>query len=380
MADTAEFHAQRDEMESTVYQGITNLIQKAYNEENPRGRNAASLAVHSAMARVMADVCTDRKVEVVCEIEQSFVENWALTHFLMKDKQDHFMRLWLKHQQNTNLVHLDKIECLPYKSADIDTEVINQPAVINIQPSQAFKDLHNGACNKLKVTLARLAYKLRHEIPAIGAAKQAVEVAKQKIENTVPEAYRAAAMEIENNKLNGFAEQLKKVETSCFYFLKEEEEEVRHLTKTHLAGDNGFVEVPTIDNVIPVDEHKHAAPLTNEQLAYDYKPKLDELREKFESQTKAPASSLKRRSSDGSSRGRSIKFPIDSKVQVHFKQAWWPVTITNHFGSKGYQVTYDAGEIEGEVKPKRIKFQDDASPAPAPAPAPKKLRFAPPRS
>jgi hypothetical protein len=46
------------------------------------------------MVRVMADVCTDRKVEVVCEIEQSFVENWALTHFLMKDKQDHFMRLW----------------------------------------------------------------------------------------------------------------------------------------------------------------------------------------------------------------------------------------------------------------------------------------------
>jgi hypothetical protein len=92
MADTAEFHAQRDEMESTVYEGITNLIQKAYNAENPRGRNATSLAVHSAMARVMADVCTDRKVEVVCEIEQSFVENWALTHFLMKDKQDHFMR------------------------------------------------------------------------------------------------------------------------------------------------------------------------------------------------------------------------------------------------------------------------------------------------
>lgn len=45
MADTAEFHARRDEMESTVYEGITNLIQKAYNEENPRGRNAASLAV-----------------------------------------------------------------------------------------------------------------------------------------------------------------------------------------------------------------------------------------------------------------------------------------------------------------------------------------------
>jgi hypothetical protein len=94
MADTAEFQARRDEMESTVYQGITDLIQKAYNEENPRGRNATSLAVHGAMARVMADVCTDRKVEVVCEIEQSFVENWALTHFLMKDKQDHFMRLW----------------------------------------------------------------------------------------------------------------------------------------------------------------------------------------------------------------------------------------------------------------------------------------------
>ena len=52
MADTAEFHARCDEMESAVYEGITNLIQKAYNEENPRGRNAASLAVHSAMARV----------------------------------------------------------------------------------------------------------------------------------------------------------------------------------------------------------------------------------------------------------------------------------------------------------------------------------------
>ena len=92
MAEAAEAPAAAPE--DTLYQGIMALIQKTYNEEeSPRGNNTASLAVHAAMAEAMENVITGRKITQDCQIDKEFVEQWARTQLLMKDKLDHIITL-----------------------------------------------------------------------------------------------------------------------------------------------------------------------------------------------------------------------------------------------------------------------------------------------
>ena len=46
----------------TLLANIKALIKNTFDEEEPRGNNTASLAVHAAMAGAMADVITDCKI------------------------------------------------------------------------------------------------------------------------------------------------------------------------------------------------------------------------------------------------------------------------------------------------------------------------------
>ena len=109
-------------------ENIKALIEKTFDEKEPRGNDTASLAVHAAMAGAMADVITDCKITQNCAIDQKFVEEWALTQLLMKDKLDHFIRLHLL-STNSPLVYLNKLESKPYQVADIDATITDQPLV-----------------------------------------------------------------------------------------------------------------------------------------------------------------------------------------------------------------------------------------------------------
>ena len=156
------------------------------------------MAVHAAMAEAMADVITDCKITQNCAIDQTFVEEWALTQLLMKDKLDHFMRLHLL-STNSPLAYLNKLESRPYQVADIDATITDQalvPSAVQKGPMR-IKMQHNEACANLKLHLERLAYYLRHELPVVEAEKRAAEAKKQTIyspDSKVPEEYRAAAM------------------------------------------------------------------------------------------------------------------------------------------------------------------------------------------
>ena len=271
-------------------ENIKALIKKTFDEKEPRGNDTASLAVHAAMAGAMADVITDCKITQNCAIDQTFVENWALAQLLMKDKLDYFMRLHLLSTTNLPAAFLNKLECKPYQVADIDATITDQPLVETVQrgPKQ-IKMQHNEACAQLKDTLGRLAFILRNEMPAIKAHMQSVEAKKQTINSTVPEEYREAAMQVEDDKLNGYTTQLQAIETACLFLLGKEDEAKQKLTKrTTLAGSNGFNTVPTIDDVIPVDRNGIEVPLNDQQKANEYEQYLDELREKFESQEQKP--------------------------------------------------------------------------------------------
>ena len=231
---------------------------------------------------------------------------------------------------------------------------------------------HNKACANLKLHLERLAYYLRHELPVVEAEKRAAEAKKQTIyspDSKVPEEYRAAAMQVEDNKIKNCDDQLEEIQTSCLYFLEEEHKAKQKLTKRTLAGDNGFNTVPTIDDVTPVDRNGNRAPLNDQQKEYDYKPHLDELREKFKSQEQKPPPAA-----TGSKRGKKINFPIGSKVEVQWPsdKKWYSATITHHVGgAKPYQVKYDVdGKLEDNVAAKRIRNPGGTSPAPSPAAAP----------
>ncbi len=91
MAEAAEAPAAAPE--DTLYHDIVASIQKTYDEEeSPRGNNTASLAVHAAMARAMENVITGRNFTQDCQIDKEFVEQWARTQLLMKDKLDHMNR------------------------------------------------------------------------------------------------------------------------------------------------------------------------------------------------------------------------------------------------------------------------------------------------
>lgn len=345
-------------IETFVHDGIKDLITQAQKMDNLRECDV-SLAIHTALSKSMSDVITDIEINPnISTLPKSFIEQWALTQYHMKDKQDYFMRFWLNQNKMAGSV-LHLTEFLPYQPADISTSIETCSAL----EANTMLQKHNDACTKLKITLSRLAYKLRNEIPAIEAHLQNVETAKNDIDKSIPEAYREAVLDIENKKLIDIEKQLKKTEQSCFYFLKKEEESLKHIV-VESSGKNGYDELPIIDELIPVDERKMSVPLSDTQKAYDYKKKLDELRRTFESQKhvifekETPTSGGKKKRG-----GRKNKFPIGCNVIVRHEQNDYPAKITNYFGSSNYQVKYDGdGEIvENFVKPLRIKFPDDVT-------------------
>ena len=123
--------------------------------------NTACLAVHKAMAKAMADVVTDHKIteDGAIDLDQKFIEEWALTQLLMKDKQDDFMRMRI-HATNARGATLVIKENVPYKAADIKTS-------IKLVGRSAKQERQDGALRRLKVVYGLLAYKLAHEKPAI---------------------------------------------------------------------------------------------------------------------------------------------------------------------------------------------------------------------
>ena len=58
----------------TLLENIKALIKNTFDEEEPRGNNTASLAVHAAMAEAMADVIQDHTITQNCQIDTEFVE------------------------------------------------------------------------------------------------------------------------------------------------------------------------------------------------------------------------------------------------------------------------------------------------------------------
>ena len=92
MADEEPAPAPTPSLEDGLYTILRDAIGEACEGVD---NNTASLAVHKAMAKAMADVVTDHKFteEGESDITPAFIEEWALTQLLMKDKQDYFLRM-----------------------------------------------------------------------------------------------------------------------------------------------------------------------------------------------------------------------------------------------------------------------------------------------
>ena len=92
MSDEEPAPAPTPSLEDGLYTILKDAIGEAYEGVD---NNTASLAVHKAMAKAMANVVTDHKIteEGEIDITHEFIEQWALTQLLMKDKQDDFMRM-----------------------------------------------------------------------------------------------------------------------------------------------------------------------------------------------------------------------------------------------------------------------------------------------
>ena len=86
MADEEPAPASTPSLEDGLYTILKDAIGEACEGVD---NNTASLAVHKAMAKAMADVVTDHKIteEGEIDITPEFIEQWALTQLLMKDKQ-----------------------------------------------------------------------------------------------------------------------------------------------------------------------------------------------------------------------------------------------------------------------------------------------------
>ena len=96
MSDEEPAPAATPSLEDGLYTILKDAIGEACEGVD---NNTASLAVHKAMAKAMADVVTDHKfteegfIYNKIDVDQNFIEEWALTQLLMKDKQDHFLRM-----------------------------------------------------------------------------------------------------------------------------------------------------------------------------------------------------------------------------------------------------------------------------------------------
>ena len=88
MADEQPAPAPTPSLEDGLYTILKDAIGEACEGVD---NNTASLAVHKAMARAMEDVVTDPDHKITEEgeidITPEFIEQWALTQLLMKDKQ-----------------------------------------------------------------------------------------------------------------------------------------------------------------------------------------------------------------------------------------------------------------------------------------------------
>ena len=85
MADEEPAPAPTPSLEDGLYTILKDAVGEACEGVD---NNTASLAVHKAMAKAMADVVTDHKIteEGAIDLDQKFIEQWALTQLLMKDK------------------------------------------------------------------------------------------------------------------------------------------------------------------------------------------------------------------------------------------------------------------------------------------------------
>ena len=88
MAAEAPAPAPTSSLEDEVYDALKTTIGHAFEQSDDN--NTACLAVHKAMARAMEDVVTDPDHKITQEgeidITPEFIEQWALTQLLMKDK------------------------------------------------------------------------------------------------------------------------------------------------------------------------------------------------------------------------------------------------------------------------------------------------------
>ena len=118
MSDEEPAPAATPSLEDGLYTILKDAIGEACEGVD---NNTACLAVHKAMARAMADVVTDHKIteEGESDITPEFIEEWALTQLLMKDKQDHFLRMHI-HATNAAGATLVIKENVPYKVPDIE--------------------------------------------------------------------------------------------------------------------------------------------------------------------------------------------------------------------------------------------------------------------
>ena len=111
----------------------------------------------------MEDVVTDPDHKITEEGESDitleFIEQWALTQLLMRDKQDHFMRMRF-HAANAAGATLAIKENVPYKAPDIETS-------IKLVGRSAKQEKQSQALNRLEVVYGLLAYNLAHQKPAI---------------------------------------------------------------------------------------------------------------------------------------------------------------------------------------------------------------------
>ena len=90
MAGSSPAPAPTPSLEDQVCEALLMTIEQAFEQSDDN--NTACLAVHKAMAKAMANVVTDHKIteEGEIDITHEFIEQWALTQLLMKDKLKQF--------------------------------------------------------------------------------------------------------------------------------------------------------------------------------------------------------------------------------------------------------------------------------------------------
>ena len=175
MAAEAPAPAPTSSLEDEVYDALKMTIGHAFEQSDDN--NTACLVVHKAMARAMADVVTDRKFTEDGEIDitAEFIEKWALTQLLMKDKLDNFM--WMRiHATNAAGATLVINERVPYRAPDIETGIEE-----GLSPEQ---EAQSQALNRLKLVYGHLAYILAHENPAVKTALDQKIQEIERVENT----------------------------------------------------------------------------------------------------------------------------------------------------------------------------------------------------